>query len=212
MASPPTAEQHTPAALPGAPSPGLLDPIFDSQAVFRRLLNSLAAPGSVLEFPAVAEGVGAAPSEVLAILLALADADTPVWLPPAMHQEAITRHLAFHGGIPITGDPQAAAFAVVDGSAFAAQAAAFPIGTPEYPDRSTTLIVPCWSITADDDGGLSLVGPGIETRRQVGLDPLPAGLVDQMARNGVLYPLGLDMIFTAPGRVAAIPRSTRLES
>ena len=37
---------------------------------------------------------------------------------------------------------------------------------------------------------------------------VPEGFVAQLAENRAGFPLGVDLILTAPGRVAALPRST----
>ncbi len=79
---------------------------------------------------------------------------------------------------------------------------AWPVGTPDYPDRSATLIAEVASL---DGPGTCLTGPGIETEARL---PLPGPEV--LARNAALYPLGLDFIFTCGTRFAALPRSTRI--
>lgn len=188
---------------------GLADPVFDSQHVFRAVLDALARPGRIVAFPRTCDALGGIAAEPLAILLSLADNTTPVWLPEGLRGGALARHLAFHAGAVLTREPAKAAFAVVGGAVDNAVIDGFAIGTPDYPDRSTTLILPCTKLT--DDAGWSLAGPGIETTARLGIEPAHAALETTIRRNAALFPLGLDVIFTAPGRVAALPRSTRLE-
>ncbi|ANK81992.1 MAG: phosphonate C-P lyase system protein PhnH [Rhizobiales bacterium NRL2] len=196
-------------SLQGELHAGLADPVFDSQRVFRAVLDALARPGRVVAFPRSCDALGGLAAEPLAILLSLADNTTPVWLPESLQDGTLAGHLAFHAGVVLTTEPVKAAFAVIDSAVDAAFIDRFAIGAPDYPDRSTTLILPCANVT--DDAGWSLAGPGIETTARLGIEPAHPALETAIRRNATLSPLGLDVIFTAPGRVAAIPRSTRLE-
>lgn len=196
-------------SLQGELHAGLADPVFDSQRVFRAVLDALARPGRIVDLPGTCAAVGGLAAEPLAILLSLADNTTAVWLPESLRGDTLTRHLAFHAGIALTTEPAKAAFAVIDGAVDAAFIDRFAIGAPDYPDRSTTLILPCADLT--DDAGWSLAGPGIETTARLGIEPAHPALETAIRRNAALFPLGLDAVFTAPDRIAAIPRSTRLE-
>jgi len=187
--------------------PGLKDPVFDSQSIFRVLLEAMAHPGRDYAVPVKTTSVGGVSAEALAVLLSLADAETPVWLHESYRNPAVAQHLAFHASVTLTEETSAATFAVLPGGPFERTLPAFAYGTPEYPDRSTTLIICCESF--EGDPALVLQGPGIETQQIFAPHPLPAGLRDQMAANTLLYPLGIDMIFVAPGRLAAIPRTTQ---
>lgn len=189
---------------------GLADPVFDAQRVFRAVLDAMARPGRIVELPAVAQSVGGCPAEPLAVLLALADNTTPVWLPAPLRGGELGTHLAFHAAAGLTETPARAAFAVLDATATAEDVDGFAIGTPEYPDRSTTVILPCETLD-NAGGGWRLAGPGIETTSSLRAAPVPSALERALRRNAALFPLGLDVILTAPGRVASIPRSTGLE-
>ena len=78
----------------------------------------------------------------------------------------------------------------------------YPIGTPEYPDRSATLIVESPDLS---QSGATLTGPGIEKTASLSLPDLQA-----FKSNHALFPLGLDFIFTSGNRLAALPRSTKV--
>jgi alpha-D-ribose 1-methylphosphonate 5-triphosphate synthase subunit PhnH len=82
--------------------------------------------------------------------------------------------------------------------------AGFPLGTPEYPDRSATLIVDLPALSAT---GARLTGPGIRDTAALSL-PDPAAF----AANGAGFPLGLDFILCAGDRLAGLPRTTRVET
>jgi alpha-D-ribose 1-methylphosphonate 5-triphosphate synthase subunit PhnH len=76
-----------------------------------------------------------------------------------------------------------------------------PIGTPEYPDRSATLVV-----EVDEMGqGHQLTGPGIETEAWLTV-PDPHFFRANRAR----FPLGLDVFLACGDRLAALPRTVRV--
>ncbi|MEM0944535.1 MAG: phosphonate C-P lyase system protein PhnH, partial [Pseudomonadota bacterium] len=81
---------------------------------------------------------------------------------------------------------------------------AYALGTPEFPDRSASLIVEMPDLAAE---GARLTGPGIETEARLSL---PA--ITPFQRNAALFPLGLDFYFTAADRLACLPRTTRVEA
>ncbi|WP_209880496.1 phosphonate C-P lyase system protein PhnH [Azospirillum soli] len=193
--------------------PGLGDPVIDSQRVFRAVLDAMARPGTLHELPqAVAGSVGApAPFEAAtaAVVLALADQETPVWLDPSADCAAVRQHLRFHCGCPLTGNAAAAVFAVVADPGAMPPLSAFDQGSDEFPDRSTTVIVQVPALT----GGapLELAGPGIRDRVRFAPGGLPAGFRRWVADNHAGFPRGVDLILTSGARLAALPRSTRLE-
>ncbi|MCJ2019135.1 phosphonate C-P lyase system protein PhnH [Methylobacterium sp. E-065] len=188
-------------------APGFADPVHDAQATFRAVMDALARPG--LPRPLTPGLTPPAPltPELAAVALTLADADTPVWLDAGLAASpAVAAYLRFHTGAPLTEDPAAAAFALISDPARCPPLNAFAPGTPAYPDTSTTLVLALDAITAGE--GLCLTGPGIRGTTRVALAPLPEGFVAQLAGNRADFPLGVDLILTAPGRVAGLPRST----
>ncbi len=189
--------------------PGLADPVFDSQAVFRAVLDAMARPGRIADLPIQMEGPRPLHDSAAAVCLTLLDLDTPLWLDGAADQPGVREYLRFHCGCPITGDAGGAAFAVVADPAGMTDLALFPTGTPEYPDRSATLIlqVPCLGAGRT----LQLSGPGIEGATELRVDGVPKALWEAVQANHALYPCGLDFILAAPGRLAALPRSTKVE-
>ena len=64
--------------------------------------------------------------------------------------------------------------------------------------------------TITDGQGLSLSGPGVRGTVRVAPGPLPDGFAAQLGENRADFPLGVDLILTAPGRVAGLPRSTTI--
>ena len=115
---------------------GFSDPVFQSQAIFRRILQAFSNPGVVLTIePSSFEAPQGLPSAAAAALLALADYETPVWLPDDLAYRPMREWLVFHTGAPITGRPDHAAFALIDGTAHSPALARFALGEDRYPDQ-----------------------------------------------------------------------------
>jgi alpha-D-ribose 1-methylphosphonate 5-triphosphate synthase subunit PhnH len=195
-------------AMPvAATSPGFAEPGRDAQAVFRAALTALSEPGRVIDLPVELETglpVGAA---ALALLLALADADTPLWLDG--RASAASGFLRFHTGAPIAAEPQAARFALIAEPARCPPLQHFALGEEDYPDRSATLII---EVTGLAEGGpLTLSGPGIADRRQLSLSGMAPSFLADWAANHALFPRGVDILLTCGRRLCGLPRSIRLE-
>ncbi len=79
---------------------------------------------------------------------------------------------------------------------------------PDYPDRSTTIVLQLRSLSRGVL--LWLAGPGIHGDATLRADPLPHGFREQWQANAVAFPLGVDLILAAGDEVAALPRSTRI--
>jgi alpha-D-ribose 1-methylphosphonate 5-triphosphate synthase subunit PhnH len=176
---------------------GFAEPVLAAQSTFRAVLDAIARPGSV-------QRRGAA-----AIALTLADHDTPVWLGAnlAAHED-VAAWLRFHCGCGLVTEPARAAFAFAGSAADLPDLAAFNLGTADYPDRSTTVILQVRTLRAD--GGLVLTGPGIRERARLLADPLPPDVVARLAQNRALFPRGIDLVLATDDAVAALPRSIRV--
>ena len=84
---------------------------------------------------------------------------------------------------------------------------AFAQGTPDYPDRSTTLI--CRSRRSPPDGGSSKVRASAAPLACAAA-PLPADFVDRLRANRAAFPCGVDIFLARTRRIAALPRSVRV--
>lgn len=194
-----------------AATPGFADPVHDAQRVFRALLEAMARPGTIQPLPAApGEAPGLCPAAA-AVLLALADLDTPLWLDAAAGGDAARNYLRFFCGSPITEDPGRAAFAVIGDGARLPDLSGFSLGSPAYPDRSTTLIVRVGSLAEGGDGGWTLTGPGVDGARRLRVAGLDPAFVQDRAALGELFPMGLDAVLVTDGALACLPRSVRIE-
>lgn len=203
-------QTHTPRAA--APMinllPGFADPGVQAQAVFRVALQAMAEPGQPQAVPAdcgVPQGLSPA---LAALLLTLADVDTPVWLPAGMDGGAAA-FLRFHCGCPLVDTPAAASFVVVPAGHAAPDLADCNGGDPAYPDRSTTLLIEVagWR----EGAALRLTGPGIADARALAPAGLPAEFWRQWAVNHRRFPQGVDVLLTHGREVCGLPRTTRVE-
>jgi alpha-D-ribose 1-methylphosphonate 5-triphosphate synthase subunit PhnH len=200
--------------LLAALAPGFGDPVHDTQAVFRTLLDALARPGTigVIDTPlpaAKAADASPAPAGLAAFasLLALADYATPVWL--AQHDAALAAALRFHAGAPLAQEPRAAAFAYVHDAASLPPLEAFESGTPESPEQSATVFVRVDALA----GGapLTLRGPGIETTRSIAPVGLPERFWRERAALASHFPCGIDFYLVCGDRLMGLPRTTLVE-
>jgi alpha-D-ribose 1-methylphosphonate 5-triphosphate synthase subunit PhnH len=189
--------------------PGFSDPVLASQAVFRTVMEAMARPGEIAEIdvalaPPPPLGIAAA-----ALALTLLDFETPVWLDPTLAAAPeVDGWLKFHTGAPRAADPATAAFAFIAKPAAMPAFDAFGLGSVEYPDGSTTLVLEVETLT--DGDAFQLSGPGIKGSRSLAAAPLPADFAARMAANRARFPRGVDLVLTCGRRLAALPRSVHL--
>lgn len=205
-----------------ATMPGFDDPVHDAQRVFRSVLEAMAHPGRVTRAGALPQAPALLHPAAAALCLALADLDTPVWLQPVLNptvnqdagptagpagDDALASWLRFHCGCPFTTKPATAAFALVHAPLVMPPLAAFGLGEPEYPDRSTTLLIQIDGF-GPAAGSVTLSGPGIRDSRTFAPAGLPAGFWNEWRENAQLFPRGVDVILVAGSDIAALPRTT----
>ena len=194
-------------------APGFDQPVFDSQRVFRSVLDAMAHPGRVLEIDTDVEPTGLLQPAAAAACLTLADIDTPVWIQPGSpgaEYATTARFLGFHCNCPITNDPAAAAFAVIHSPLRMPALCGFRLGEADYPDRSTTLLIQVTGF--DAPASVTLSGPGILDSRSLAVAGLSSGFWNEWRDNGALFPRGVDVLFMSGCRIAALPRTTRVEA
>jgi alpha-D-ribose 1-methylphosphonate 5-triphosphate synthase subunit PhnH len=189
--------------------PAFAEPVRESQMVFRAVMDAVARPGTRAQFAPLVEPPAGLGLAAAAVILTLLDFETAVWLDPSLRGAEAEAWIRFHCGCPLTGDPAAAAFAVVTDALAAPRLDAFNQGDARYPDRSTTVILQVESL----DGGppATLTGPGIEDRAVVAPNGLPEGFWPQMRDNNAKFQFGVDVLIVAGGGLIAAPRSSIVE-
>ncbi|MEC3862576.1 phosphonate C-P lyase system protein PhnH [Mesobacterium sp. TK19101] len=178
---------------------GFATPAIDAAHAFRAVMTAMAQPGTITAVSGARPPAPLSPAAG-AVLLTLCDAETPVHLAGDVDCAAVRTWLAFHTGAPVVG-PADCTFAVGDWAALL-PLTAYPVGTPEYPDRSATLIV---ALSELSNTGPILRGPGIKDSATLSLPD-----ITPFRQNAACFPLGLDFILTCGDRLAALPRSTRV--
>jgi alpha-D-ribose 1-methylphosphonate 5-triphosphate synthase subunit PhnH len=184
------------------------DGVRESQAVFRLAMRALASPGQIVRLDTPLEPPAPLFAPAAALLLTLCDFETSVWLDPVLADSAeVAAFLRFHTGARLVTSPADAAFAVIANAARMPALSAFAQGTPDYPDRSTTLLLQVETLAA---AGWTLEGPGIRGTARFSAVPLPADFAAQMRANRAVFPCGVDILFATRTSLAALPRSTHL--
>ena len=188
---------------------GFADKVMSAQSTFRAVMDAMAHPGSVQRI-AVATGT---PSRLMrgsaAIALTLFDHDTPVWLDPRISETSdVAKWLKFHTGAPVIADCSVCSFALVGDPRALPALDRFALGSNEYPDRSTTLILQVGRLT---QGPLfELRGPGIDGTATLRAEIQPRDLFERLAVNSALFPRGIDVVLVHDDAIVAIPRTTRI--
>lgn len=174
-------------------------PVQSAQS-FRKIMNVMAKPGTI-ENLAIATPPAPLSAAAGSLLLTLCDAQTPIYLAGKYDNSAIKEWITFHCNSPFA-DAENCMFALGDWDHLQ-PLHNFPIGTPEYPDRSVTLIVEMNELTTS---GAELSGPGIQHTSALSLPDITA-----FQKNAMLFPLGLDFYFTSGEKIAALPRTTKVK-
>jgi alpha-D-ribose 1-methylphosphonate 5-triphosphate synthase subunit PhnH len=180
---------------------GFADAPIQSSRAFRAILEAMARPGTLQRVAGAQPPAPLSPAAG-AVLLTLCDTTTPLHLAGPVDCADVRDWIAFHIGAPLVA-AGAAAFALGRWDDLH-PVARFSIGQPDYPDRAATLIVEQDRLT---NHGPALTGSGIETVTWLNLPETAA-----FRANRALFPLGFDTIFTSGDRIAALPRSTRVEA
>jgi len=188
-------------------TPGFADPVHDTQAVFRTLLDALSRPGTVGVVENVLPEVRATRAEraAFAALLALCDYATPVWL--AQPDTALASALRFHTGAPLVDEPAEAAFAYIHDASTMPALERFALGAAESPEQSVTLLIRVDALM----GGTPVVlsGPGIQHTETIAPVGLPEHFWRERAALAPLFPCGVDCYLVRGAELIGLPRTTQ---
>ncbi len=184
------------------------NPVFQSQSVFRALMDGMARPGTIVPIDTAAVPPAPMGRSSGAIALTLCDNDTPVWLTQALAQSAVPAWLAFHSGAPVTIVKPDARFAFVEAGGLVPGFNQFAMGTQEYPDRSTTVIIEIAALS----GGIEMIatGPGIKDETVIAPVGLPEIFLMLWDENRAVFPRGVDLVLVAGDAALCLPRTVKL--
>jgi alpha-D-ribose 1-methylphosphonate 5-triphosphate synthase subunit PhnH len=190
-------------------APAFDDPALASQAVFRTVMEALARPGQARPLASKLAAQLPLTATAAAVALTLLDYETPFWLDRALAAAGeVASWIKFHTGAPLTADSTRAAFAFISDPTAMPAFDAFSLGSIEYPDRSTTLVLQVETFDCGEE--LALSGPGIAGTTNFSAAPLPPDFRMRLIANRALFPRGVDLILVSPDAVAALPRSVRV--
>lgn len=186
-------------------TPGFSDPVMGAQSAFRSIMDALASPALPVTIRTDAPACGPLNATTAAVLLTLADYETPIWLDEQLARNTqILAFIAFHCGAPLVRDPRQARLCAVASPEALPPLHAFAQGDPEYPDRSATIILQAEPVA---NGQWAFAGPGLKAPRRFGFDPAPADFPAQWSNNRAGFPLGVDLIIAGKSQIAGLPRS-----
>ena len=184
--------------------PGFADPVHQSQACFRAVLDAMARPGRIH-----AAGLELDPPPPLcpaaaATILTLIDHETPLWVDP-MAADA-RNWIGFHCG---------AGFAEIADATFVLaldlpKLGDLRAGSDAGPEDSATVILQLPRLGTGRNYRLS--GPGLRESSVFAADGLPEEFAAAWAANHALFPRGVDLILCAGTELAALPRSVTVEA
>ena len=183
--------------------PGFADPVRDSQATFRAVLDAMARPGRIHEVVFPHNPPPGLDRATAAVLLTLVDAESPLFLDDAAG--AYREWITFHCGAPLAAAPEAS-FALALGPV---ALETFGTGSDEAPQDGATVVLQVGTLGSGPSYRLS--GPGLAGPAQLAVSGLPKDFVDGWTANRALFPRGIDLILCAGNRLAALPRTVRVE-
>jgi len=196
------------------------DDVFDSQAVFRALLDALSRPGKICRLP---ERVYRSPPRgfcppALSILKTLCDHRVSFSLVSGNRTAELSRYLEVNLATPVE-DVQKADYVIFDGTTFDEDFMRLKRGSSEFPESSATALLCVGRLaegTVEIDTPscrLCCAGPGVQDRTFLTVTGLDPRYNETRARVNNVSPLGIDIFLVDPaGRVAGIPRSTSVET
>jgi alpha-D-ribose 1-methylphosphonate 5-triphosphate synthase subunit PhnH len=188
---------------------GFASKVLSAQSTFRSVMDAMARPGTIHRIDAPVGVPAPMMQGTAAVALTLFDQDTPVWLDAKMAATSdVAKWIRFHASAPVIADSSVSHFAVIGAPAALRGFDGFALGTNEYPDRSTTLIIQVESLTQGPS--IELSGPGIDGIALLRATTAIPDLLDRLALNAKLFPRGVDLILVTDDSIVALPRSTRL--
>jgi alpha-D-ribose 1-methylphosphonate 5-triphosphate synthase subunit PhnH len=189
----------------------LYDDVFDAQAHYRLILDSMARPGkiNVLPDPELTAPKGIHASGAL-VAFALLNADVSYCVEgPAAFE--VSRYLLVNTSARQVEKGEAD-YIFLDGSAPAELLHQLKVGSLPYPEDSATVVAAADDLSNEGNGLILLLsGPGVSGERKLCVSGLDRSFFEALAGINGEFPLGIDVILTDPERrVACIPRSTKV--
>lgn len=195
-------------------TPGFAAPVHDAQRVFRAVLDAMARP--IRPQPVEVSLTPPAPlsREAGAVVLALCDEQTPLWLDDALRQKNSSQRgdveawIRFHTGARIVDSAADALFCVASGPSSVPSFDILNVGTDEEPHLSATVIIEVAQTGRTCD--VVATGPGIDGSRAWDGTGVPLRFLEARRRSTQTFPRGVDVLLAGGGAVRGLPRTTIL--
>lgn len=186
------------------------DEIFDAQAHYRLLLDSMARPGKINVMPRMElttpQGIHAAGALVG---FALLNSDVTFYVDGPAAEDVSLYLLVNTSARP--AEAEAADYVFLDGSDTAELLYRLKTGTLPYPENGATVIAAVHELGGGTGLALTLSGPGVDGERRLSVAGIDAAFLEALVTINAEFPLGIDLVLTDPmGRIACIPRSSRV--
>ncbi|MFW5956271.1 MAG: phosphonate C-P lyase system protein PhnH [Halorhabdus sp.] len=174
-----------------------MDPVHDTRRTFDGLLEAMSRPGTVQSVPDPADH---------AVVATLVDHEVTI----ATEDDRLADTLAGQGRLERA--PPAAADVVHAPHRTGWDVRECEHGTLVEPSEGATVVYRVELVAAGRDGGtpLTLSGPGVDGTTTLSVS-LPESELSALAAAQSDYPRGVDAVFTAADRLAAVPRSVTME-
>jgi len=195
------------------------DEVFDSQATFRALLDSMSRPGKICQVPLRpyrSPPNGFCPP-ALTILKTLCDHRVSFSLGAANETTEWIRYLEMNLAAPFQ-PIEKADYVLFDGVGFDPGFAHLNRGSLEFPEKSATALICVNRLLeeqAETDGpvcGLVLAGPGVKGQARLSAEGFDPGYITGRQRTIRYFPMGVDLFLVdSNGKVAGIPRTSTVE-
>jgi alpha-D-ribose 1-methylphosphonate 5-triphosphate synthase subunit PhnH len=188
--------------------------IFDAQAHFRLLLDSMARPGKINTLPEMdmLPPDGIFESTVL-VCFALLNADVSFNVLDDPKEE-ISRYLLLNTS-SAPDDFRNANFVIMNGDSEGEELNEMRIGTLSYPEDSGTVILQVERISEimlEDAEAIILKGPGVDGEKGLFVKGLNRTILKNIREINMEFPLGIDIILAdSEYRIAGLPRTNRFE-
>ncbi|MGY1553154.1 phosphonate C-P lyase system protein PhnH [Microbacterium sp. A588] len=193
-------------------APGFADPVNDAQQVFRATLEALARPTIAQHVRAAVQPPAPLSATAAALVLALCDEQTPLWLDDALRQNSdVEAWIRFHTGARLVDDASEALFCVASSPSTVPPIDDLAQGSDEEPHLSATVIID--ASDAKPIGSFLVDGPGVNGQISWDGRGLPASdFLETWTANTRRYPRGVDLILADVDQVTGLPRTTALTS
>jgi alpha-D-ribose 1-methylphosphonate 5-triphosphate synthase subunit PhnH len=179
--------------------------LYETQTLFRILMNAMAAPGSVHD-----TGCSTDIPLVMRICETLIDIEVSFSVIGDRVDENLINEINLRTGAPYV-DAQNASFVIVSGGSSDQALSNLNIGTLEYPEHGATVIYMATDLASGEGIPVQLSGPGIRVPFTSHVNGIQHGELTLLSNINKNYPLGIDTIFCDDRRVLALPRTTLLD-